>query len=92
MIGLRFRDAISSPNMKIIATQTADFSRAAAQRVMENIIQAKGSTSPQCMLTTTKWHCAIRLSSPQVKPGKMMVGSIDGQKTAPRRLSAASLV
>jgi ribose transport system substrate-binding protein len=29
--------------MKIVATQTADFSRAAAQRVMENIIQAKGS-------------------------------------------------
>jgi len=30
------------PNMKIIATQTL-LTRAAAQRVMENIIQAKGS-------------------------------------------------
>lgn len=62
-----FRDAISSyPDMKIVATQTADFSRAAGQRVMENIIQAKDLTSMRCMLTTTKWHWVpSRLLSPQ---------------------------
>src|SRR3954451_1009095 len=30
------------PGMRIIASQTADFSRATAQRVMENIVQVKG--------------------------------------------------
>jgi ribose transport system substrate-binding protein len=38
-----FRKGLANhPDMKIIASQTADFTRALGQKVMENIIQAKG--------------------------------------------------
>ncbi|MBW4603088.1 MAG: ABC transporter substrate-binding protein [Calothrix sp. FI2-JRJ7] len=81
-----FRDAISSyPNMKIIATQTADFSRAQAQRVMENIIQAKGSdiTAVYAHNDEMALGAIQALKSAGMKPGvDVMVGSIDGQKTA----------
>lgn len=81
-----FRDAIASyPNMKIIATQTADFSRAAAQRVMENIIQAKGSdiTAVYAHNDEMALGAIQALKSAGMKPGKnVIVGSIDGQKAA----------
>ncbi|WP_445638361.1 ABC transporter substrate-binding protein [Nostoc sp. DSM 114161] len=81
-----FRDAIATyPNMKIVATQTADFSRAAAQRVMENIIQAKGSeiTAVYAHNDEMALGAIQALKSAGMKPGKdVMVGSIDGQKTA----------
>jgi ribose transport system substrate-binding protein len=81
-----FRDAIANyPNMKIIATQTADFSRAAAQRVMENIIQAKGSgiTAVYAHNDEMALGAIQALKSSGMKPGKdVIVGSIDGQKTA----------
>ena len=39
-----FAERIAShPAMRIIASQTADFSRAAAQNVMQNIVQARGN-------------------------------------------------
>lgn len=81
-----FRNAIASyPNMKIIATQTADFSRAAAVRVMENIIQAKGSdiTAVYAHNDEMALGAIQALKSAGMKPGKdVMVGSIDGQKAA----------
>ncbi len=81
-----FRNAIAIyPNMKIIATQTADFSRAAAQRVMENIIQAKGSdiTAVYAHNDEMALGAIQALKSAGMKPGKdVMVGSIDGQKAA----------
>ena len=81
-----FRDAIASyPNMKIIATQTADFSRAAAVRVMENIIQAKGSdiTAVYAHNDEMALGAIQALKSAGMKPGKdVIVGSIDGQKAA----------
>ncbi|MEJ1933652.1 ABC transporter substrate-binding protein [Nostoc sp. NIES-2111] len=81
-----FRDAIARyPNMKIIATQTADFSRAAAQRVMENIIQSKGAEINAVYAHNDEMALgAIQaLKSAGIKPGKdAIVGSIDGQKTA----------
>ena len=81
-----FRDAIASyPNMKIIATQTADFSRAAAVRVMENIIQAKGSdiTAEYAHNDEMALGAIQALKSAGMKPGKdVIVGSIDGQKAA----------
>lgn len=81
-----FRDAIASyPNMKIIATQTADFSRAAAQRVMENIIQSKGSdiTAVYAHNDEMALGAIQALKSAGMKPGKdVIICSIDGQKTA----------
>jgi ribose transport system substrate-binding protein len=81
-----FRNAIATyPNMKIIATQTADFSRAAAVRVMENIIQAKGSdiTAVYAHNDEMALGAIQALKSAGMKPGKdVMVGSIDGQKAA----------
>jgi ABC-type sugar transport system substrate-binding protein len=81
-----FRDAIASyPNMKIIATQTADFSRAAAVRVMENIIQAKGSdiTAVYAHNDEMALGAIQALKSASMKPGKdVIVVSIDGQKAA----------
>lgn len=81
-----FRNAISSyPNMKIVAMQTADFSRAAGQRVMENIIQSKGSdiTAVYAHNDEMALGAIQALKSAGMKPGKdVMVVSIDGQKAA----------
>ncbi|MBW4424957.1 MAG: ABC transporter substrate-binding protein [Nostoc desertorum CM1-VF14] len=81
-----FRGAIATyPNMKIIATQTADFSRAAAVRVMENIIQAKGSdiTAVYAHNDEMALGAIQALKSASMKPGKdVIVVSIDGQKAA----------
>lgn len=81
-----FREAIDSyPNMKIIATQTADFSRATAVRVMENIIQSKGSdiTAVYAHNDEMALGAIQALKSAGMKPGKnVMVVSIDGQKAA----------
>lgn len=81
-----FRDAIGSyPNMKIIATQTADFSRAAAQRVMENLIQAKGAdiTAVYAHNDEMALGAIEALKSAGMKPGKdVTVVSIDGEKAA----------
>ncbi|WP_086756324.1 ABC transporter substrate-binding protein [Nostoc sp. 106C] len=81
-----FRNAIANyPNMKIIASQTADFSRAAAQRVMENIIQAKGSeiTAVYAHNDEMALGAIQAIKSAGMKPGKdVIIGSIDGQKTA----------
>ncbi|OUL21099.1 sugar ABC transporter substrate-binding protein [Nostoc sp. RF31YmG] len=81
-----FRNAIAPyPNMKIIASQTADFSRAAAQRVMENIIQAKGSeiTAVYAHNDEMALGAIQAIKSAGMKPGKdVIIGSIDGQKTA----------
>ena len=81
-----FRNAIALyPNMKIIASQTADFSRAAAQRVMENIIQAKGSdiTAVYAHNDEMALGAIQAIRSAGMKPGKdVIVVSIDGQKSA----------
>jgi ABC-type sugar transport system substrate-binding protein len=81
-----FRDAIRNyPQMQIIASQTADFSRATAGRVMENIIQSKGSDITVVYAHNDEMALgAIQaLKSAGMKPGKdVIVGSIDGQKTA----------
>ncbi|MFN6463424.1 MAG: ABC transporter substrate-binding protein [Nostoc sp. DedVER02] len=81
-----FRNAIADyPNMKIIASQTADFSRAAAQRVMENIIQAKGAeiTAVYAHNDEMALGAIQAIKSAGMKPGKdVIIGSIDGQKSA----------
>jgi ribose transport system substrate-binding protein len=81
-----FRDGIAKyPGMKIIASQTGDFSRATAQRVMQNIAQSLG---PQ--ITAVYAHNdemalgAIQaLKAAGLQPGKdVTVVSIDGERAA----------
>ena len=81
-----FTDAIkNSPDIKIIASQTANFSRAEGQKVMENLIQAHGKA-----ITVVYTHNdemalgAIQaLKAANMNPGKdVLVVSVDGQKSA----------
>jgi galactofuranose transport system substrate-binding protein len=81
-----FKDAIKDkPDMKIIASQTGDFTRALAQKTMENIIQSLGK-----QITVVYAHNdemalgAIQaLQSAQMNPGKdVIVLSVDGERAA----------
>jgi ribose transport system substrate-binding protein len=81
-----FKNAIKDhPEMKIIASQTGDFTRALAQKTMENIIQSLGK-----QITVVYAHNdemalgAIQaLQSAGMSPGKdVMVVSVDGEKAA----------
>lgn len=81
-----FKNAIKDhPDMKIIASQTGDFTRATAQKVMENIIQSLGK-----QITVVYAHNdemalgAIQaLQSAGMNPGKdVIVVSVDGEKAA----------
>lgn len=81
-----FTDAVkSSPDIKILASQPADFTRATAQKVMENLIQAHGKN-----ITVVYTHndemalgAIAALKAANMNPGKdVKVVSIDGQKSA----------
>ncbi len=73
------------PEMRIIVSQNGDFSRATAQNVMQNIIQARGRE-----ITAVYTHSdemalgAIQaLQAAGIKPGQdVIVVSVDGQKSA----------
>jgi galactofuranose transport system substrate-binding protein len=81
-----FMDAISKhPGMKIIASQTGDFSRAAGQRVMENIIQAKGPeiTAVYAHNDEMALGAIQALKAAGRSPGKgVIIVSVDGEKAA----------
>ncbi|HYY58780.1 MAG TPA: ABC transporter substrate-binding protein [Pyrinomonadaceae bacterium] len=73
------------PEMKIIASQTGDFTRANGQRVMENIIQAKGKeiTAVYAHNDEMALGAIQALKSAGLNPGKdILIVSIDGQKSA----------
>ncbi|MBV9305276.1 MAG: ABC transporter substrate-binding protein [Acidobacteriaceae bacterium] len=73
------------PGMRIIASQTADFSRATAQRVMENIVQVKGREITAVYTHNDEMALgAIQaLKAAGLQPGKdVFVVSIDGEKAA----------
>ncbi|MDF2614418.1 MAG: periplasmic binding protein/LacI transcriptional regulator [Clostridia bacterium] len=73
------------PDMKIISSQSADFSRAEGQKVMENIIQAKGKEITAVYAHNDEMAIgAIQaLKAAGMTPGKdVTVISIDGQKDA----------
>ncbi len=81
-----FMDAIkSSPDIKVLASQPANFTRAEGQKVMENLIQANGKN-----ITVVYTHNdemalgAIQaLKAAGMNPGKdVKVVSVDGQKSA----------
>jgi galactofuranose transport system substrate-binding protein len=73
------------PGMRIIASQTADFSRATAQRVMENIVQVKGNEMTAVYAHNDEMALgAIQaLKAAGKRPGTdVLVVSIDGEKAA----------
>jgi ABC-type sugar transport system substrate-binding protein len=81
-----FKDAIKDkPEMKIIASQTGDFTRATAQKVMENIIQSKGKEITVVYAHNDEMALgAIQaLKDANMNPGKdVIVVSVDGEKAA----------
>ena len=81
-----FMEAIKAyPDMKIIASQTGDFTRANGQKVMENIIQAKGKeiTAVYAHNDEMALGAIQALKSAGLKPGQdILIVSIDGQKSA----------
>lgn len=90
-----FTDAIkNNPDIKIIVSQTANFSRAEGQKVMENLIQAHGKA-----ITVVYTHNdemalgAIQaLKAANMNPGKdVLVVSVDGQKSALEAIQAGDM-
>ncbi len=82
------------PDMKIISSQSADFSRAEGQKVMENIIQAKGKEITAVYAHNDEMAIgAIQaLKAAGMQPGKdVLVISIDGQKDALKSIISGEL-
>jgi ABC-type sugar transport system substrate-binding protein len=81
-----FADAIkASPDMKIIASQNGNFTRAEGQKVMESLIQAYGHAITAVYTHNDEMALgAIQaLKSANMNPGKdVIVVSVDGQKSA----------
>jgi ABC-type sugar transport system substrate-binding protein len=79
-----FKDAIqNSPDMKILTSQTGDFSRAEGQKVMENIIQAQGKAITAVYAHNDEMALgAIQaLKAAGMNPGKdVLIVSVDGEK------------
>ena len=90
-----FMDEIGkSPEMKIIASQDANFTRAEGQKVMENIIQAKGKeiTAVYAHNDEMALGAIAALKAAGMNPGKdVMVVSIDGQKSALQAIIAGEM-
>lgn len=90
-----FMDAIkASPDMKIIASQDANFTRAEGQKVMENIIQSKGKeiTAVYAHNDEMALGAIQALKAAGMNPGKdVMVISIDGQKSALQAIIAGDM-
>ena len=81
-----FRDEIAKhPNMKIIASQTGNFSRATGQGVMQNIAQSVGKTMTAVYAHNDEMALgAIQaLTSAGLKPGTdIKIVSVDGSRAA----------
>ncbi len=90
-----FMDAIAkSPDMKIIASQDGNFTRAEGQKVMENIIQAKGKeiTAVYAHNDEMALGAIAALKAANMNPGKdVMIISIDGQKSALQAIIAGEM-
>ena len=90
-----FKEAISKfPDMKIIASQDGDFARANGQKVMENIIQAKGKEITAVYAHNDEMAIgAIQaLKAAGMTPGKdVTVISIDGEKDGLKAIIAGEL-
>ncbi|MDQ3321941.1 MAG: ABC transporter substrate-binding protein [Acidobacteriota bacterium] len=82
------------PDMKILASQPADFTRANGQKVMENLIQAHGKNITAVYAHNDEMALgAIQaLKAANMNPGKdVKVVSIDGQKSALEAIIAGDM-
>ncbi len=82
------------PGMQIIASQTGDFSRQAGQKVMENIIQAKGKEITAVYAHNDEMAIgAIQaLKAAGMKPGQdVIIVSVDGERAALEAIIANEL-
>ncbi|MCX7710139.1 MAG: ABC transporter substrate-binding protein [Clostridia bacterium] len=90
-----FKDVLKKyPDMKVIASQTGDFARANGQKVMENIIQAKGKAITAVYAHNDEMAIgAIQaLKAAGMTPGKdVIIVSIDGEKDALKAIVAGEL-
>jgi ABC-type sugar transport system substrate-binding protein len=81
-----FRDGLAKyPGMKIVASQTGDFSRATAQRVMQNVAQSLGKqiTAVYAHNDEMALGAIQALKAAGRKPGTdMKIVSIDGERAA----------
>ncbi|MGA9995784.1 MAG: ABC transporter substrate-binding protein, partial [Pyrinomonadaceae bacterium] len=81
-----FKDEIAKhPEMKIIASQTGNFTRAEGQKVMQNIIQSKGKeiTAVYAHNDEMALGAIQALKSAGMTPGKdVLVVSVDGERAA----------
>ena len=90
-----FMEAIKgSPDIKVLASQTADFTRAEGQKVMENLIQAHGENIN--VVYTHNDEMALgaiqALKAANMNPGKdVLVVSVDGQKSALEAIMAGDM-
>ncbi|MCP9494524.1 MAG: ABC transporter substrate-binding protein [Pyrinomonadaceae bacterium MAG19_C2-C3] len=90
-----FRDAISKyPDMKIIASQTGEFTRSEGLRVMQNIIQSKGNEITAVYTHNDEMALGAieALKAAGRKPGvDVIVISVDGQRTALEAIARGEL-
>src|SRR3712207_6803116 len=90
-----FKDEIAKhPGMKIIASQTGDFSRAAAQRVMQNLAQSLGRqiTAVYAHNDEMALGAIQALKGAGLQPGKdVIVVSVDGQRAALESIARGEL-
>ncbi|HEX8474681.1 MAG TPA: ABC transporter substrate-binding protein [Pyrinomonadaceae bacterium] len=90
-----FMDAIKShPDMKVIASQTGNFSRAEGQKVMENIIQSKGKeiTAVYAHNDEMALGAIQALKAAGMKPGTdVLIVSVDGEKDALKSIVAGEM-
>jgi ribose transport system substrate-binding protein len=90
-----FNDEIKShPDMKIIATQTGDFNRATAQKVMENIIESLGNqiTAVYAHNDEMALGAIQALKAAGRKPGQdVIIVSVDGERAALESVIAGDL-
>jgi ABC-type sugar transport system substrate-binding protein len=90
-----FAQAIkASPDMKVISSQSGDFARANGQKVMENIIQAKGKEITAVYAHNDEMAIgAIQaLKAAGMKPGvDVKIVSVDGSKDALKAIVAGEL-
>jgi galactofuranose transport system substrate-binding protein len=90
-----FRNKIGAhPRIQIIATQDGDFSRATAQRIMENIIQSRGNQIRAVYAHNDEMAIgAIQaLRAAQRRPGQdVLIVSVDGSRDALRAIMAGEM-
>ncbi|HXG84274.1 MAG TPA: ABC transporter substrate-binding protein [Pyrinomonadaceae bacterium] len=90
-----FKNVIEKhPDMKILASQPANFTRAEGQKVMENLIQAHGKNITAVYAHNDEMALgAIQaLKAANMNPGKdVKVVSIDGQKSALEAIIAGDM-